>query len=152
MSDHRPSRLVRSETLTALGIILLSLAFLVPTTGLRPISALLPAAMLAGLILLSAILLIRDQRRASAGSKTATLTQAPRRVIGAFALIAGYAVATDLAGFYPATAVAIPLVAWLFGYRSPAGLALATAIVVGSAWAIFDLGMSQDFPAGRLWQ
>ena len=26
-----------------------------------------------------------------------------------------------------------------------------TVIVVGTIWAIFDFGMSQDFPTGRLW-
>jgi len=47
--------------------------------------------------------------------------------------------------------VTIPLVAWIFGYRSSVGLLIATVIVVGTVWAIFDFGMSQDFPSGRLW-
>jgi hypothetical protein len=48
--------------------------------------------------------------------------------------------------------VAVPLVAWLFGYRNPLGLLLATVIVVGAIWVIFDFAMSQEFPVGRLWQ
>lgn len=152
MSDHRPHRLARPETLTALGTILISLSFIFPTTELRPISALLPAAMLVGLIALSVILLVHDQRKASQGTETPPMSKAPKRVVGAFLLIVSYALATDFIGFYSATAIAIPLVAWLFGYRSPPGLALATAIVLGSVYLIFDLGMSQDFPAGRLWQ
>ena len=34
----------------------------------------------------------------------------------------------------------------VFDYRHPLGLLIATAIVVGTIWAIFDFGMSQDFP------
>jgi len=42
-------------------------------------------------------------------------------------------------------------VTFAFGYRNPLGLAVATVIVVGTIWMIFDFGMSQDFPTGRLW-
>jgi hypothetical protein len=44
------------------------------------------------------------------------------------------------------------MVAFAFGYRNPLGLLVATGIVVGSIWLIFDFGMSQSFPAGRLWK
>ncbi len=152
MSDHRTHRLLRPETLTALGIAAAAFAFLYPTSTLRPISALLPAVMLVGLIILSLLLLIADQRKASAGEETEHMSKSPGRVAGAFLLILGYALATDLIGFYPSTAITIPLVAWLFGYRNPLGLAVATLVVVGAIWLIFDYGMSQDFPAGRLWQ
>ncbi|WP_370285470.1 tripartite tricarboxylate transporter TctB family protein [Pseudooceanicola nanhaiensis] len=152
MPARQSNRLLRPESLTGVGIILASAALLVPIMDLRPISALLPAAMLGSLIILSLILVPMDQRKASAGEQPAPVTRSPRRVIGAFALIAGYAIATDLFGFYPSTAVAVPLVAWLFGYRNPLGLLLATVIVVGAIWVIFDFAMSQEFPVGRLWQ
>ncbi|MHA7877066.1 tripartite tricarboxylate transporter TctB family protein [Roseivivax sp.] len=152
MPEHRPKRLARPETLTALGIIFAAIVFLVPTAELRPISALLPASMLIGLVVLSAALLVRDQRKASGGEPAHQMTQAPKRVGGAFLLIVAYALATDFIGFYVSTAVTIPLVAWIFGFRNPSGLALATVIVLGSVWLIFDFGMSQDFPSGRLWQ
>ncbi|APX24900.1 MAG: tripartite tricarboxylate transporter TctB family protein [Rhodobacteraceae bacterium] len=145
------NRLSRPETLTALGIIVVAAGFLVPATALRPISALLPVAMLVGLIILSAILLMMDQRKAAAGTPAQPMTKSPARVVGAFALIVAYALATDFIGFYVSTVVAVPLTAFLFGFRNPLGLALATAIVVGTIWLIFDFGMSQDFPAGRLW-
>ena len=104
-----------------------------------------------GLIVLSVALLVSDQRKARAGESAKSMTQAPKRVIGAFLLIVTYALACDFIGFYVSTAVTIPLVAWIFGYRSPIGLLIATVIVVGTIWAIFDFGMSQDFPSGRLW-
>lgn len=148
--SHKP-RLTRPETLTALGIIVVAAGFLIPTYDLRAISALLPAAMLIGLIVLSVALLISDQRKASAGDDAKPMTQSPKRVIGAFLLIVAYALGTDFIGFYVSTALTIPLVAWIFGYRSPLGLLVATVIVVGTIWAIFDFGMSQDFPTGRLW-
>ena len=48
MSEPHKNRLLRPETLTALGTIIVAAALLVPTFGMRPISALLPAAMLVG--------------------------------------------------------------------------------------------------------
>ncbi|MWB79667.1 tripartite tricarboxylate transporter TctB family protein [Pseudooceanicola sp. 216_PA32_1] len=151
MPESRTSRLKRPETLTALGIIVVAAAFLIPTYDLRAISALLPAVMLIGLIVLSVLLLLADQRKARAGEDAQPMTKSPKRVIGAFLLIVAYALATDFIGFYVSTAATIPLVAWVFGYRSPLGLLIATVIVVGTIWAIFDFGMSQDFPTGRFW-
>lgn len=151
MPESRKSRLTRPETLTALGIIVVAVGFLIPTFEMRAISALLPAAMLIALIVLSVFLLISDQRKVSTGPDAKPMTQSPKRVVGAFLLVVAYALATDFIGFYVSTAVTIPLVAWLFGYRSPLGLLIATVIVVGTIWAIFDFGMSQEFPSGRLW-
>lgn len=151
MPESRKSRLTRPETLTALGIIVVAAGFLFPTFELRAISALLPAAMLIGLIVLSVFLLLADQRKASASEGAAPMTKSPKRVVGAFLLIVAYALATDFIGFYVSTVVAVPLVAWIFGYRSPVGLLIATVIVVGTIWAIFDFGMNQDFPTGRFW-
>ncbi len=78
MSDHRTHRLLRPETLTALGIAAAAFAFLYPTSTLRPISALLPAVML-WLIILSLLLLIADQRKASAGEETEPMSKSPGR-------------------------------------------------------------------------
>ncbi|MCB1970394.1 MAG: tripartite tricarboxylate transporter TctB family protein [Geminicoccaceae bacterium] len=152
MSEHPTHRLARPETLTALGIIAVAAFFIIPTMDLQPISALLPVAMLAGMVILAALLLIADQRKAVAGEAPEPMTKAPKRVLGAFALIVAYAIATQFIGFYLSTAISVPLVAFLFGYREPFGLALATVIVVGAIYLIFDFGMAQDFPSGSLWQ
>lgn len=152
MSKTPNNRLLRPETLTALGTIALSATLLFPTFGMRAMSALLPAAMLLGLIVLSALMLVADQRKAIAGEDAQPMMQAPRRVAGAFLLVVAYALATDFVGFYASTAVSVPLVAWIFGFRHPLGLAVAMLIVVGSIWLIFDFGMSQEFPSGRLWK
>lgn len=151
MTDRLASRMTRPETLTAIVLILLAACFLIPTAALRPISALLPAAMLIGMIALSALLLLSDQRKAAAGEDALPMTKAPGRVMAAFLMVVAYALATDFIGFYLSTAVMIPLVAYAFGYRNLLGLALATAIVMGTIWLIFGLAMSQDFPVGRLW-
>jgi putative tricarboxylic transport membrane protein len=152
MSKPQNNRLLRPETLTAVGIIAISAALLVPTFGMRAMSALLPAAMLIGLIGLSILLLLSDQRKAATNEEAKPMTQAPKRVAGAFLLVVAYALATDFVGFYASTVISIPLVAWVFGFRHPLGLAAATLVVVGSIWLIFDFGMSQEFPSGRLWE
>jgi len=151
MSEPRASRLFRPETLTALGIIAVASAFLTPALELRAISALLPIAMLIGLIVLSAVLLIADQRKAAAGDVVDPMTKSPMRVAGAFLLIVAYVVATTVFGFYPATAITVPLVAYIFGYRNLLGLAAATVIVVGTIYLIFDFAMAQQFPTGLIW-
>lgn len=152
MSDHRPNRFLRPETLTAVGLIVVSGALLVPALDMRAISALLPSAMLVGLIILGLLLLLRDQRKASCGEAPLAMTKSPHRVAGAFALTVAYAVATDILGFYISTAISVPLVAGAFGFRNPLGLAAATVIVVGSIWLIFGFAMSQQFPSGKLWE
>lgn len=153
MTDKvRASRLLRPETLTAIGLLIASVAFLIPTAEMRPLSALLPAAMLIATSILSVILLISDQRKAAAGEPAAAMTKSPGRVLGALALIVLYTLAVDFIGFYPATAVSVPLVAWTFGYRHPLGLLTATAIVLGFIWLVFSFAMSQEFPVGRLWE
>jgi putative tricarboxylic transport membrane protein len=151
MSEPGASRLSRPETLTAIGIIIVAGAFLFPAFALKPISALLPTAMLIGMIVLGAALLLIDQRKASAGEAAEPMTKSPRRVAGAFLLILAYAIATDFIGFYVSTAVTIPLVAYIFGFRNPLGLLAATVIVVGTIYLIFDFSMSQEFPTGLLW-
>lgn len=150
-ADRGRSRWLRPETLTAVGLVLIAAGFLLPASELRPISALLPASMLVGLIVLSIVLLIGDQRKASAGQNAEPVANSPKRVIGAFFLIVAYAIATDLFGFYPSTIVTIPLVAAIFGFRNPLGLLVATVIVVGAIYLIFSFAMAQDFPVGRLW-
>ena len=147
---HR-SRLLRAETLTAIGILLCAAGFLIPATDLPPLPALLPAAMLVGLIILSVLMLLADQRKASQGEEAERVLKAPKRVFGAFGLIIAYAVAVDLFGFYLSTAVSLPLVAYVFGYRNLPGLALATGIVLAAIYLIFSVSMSQDFPSGLLW-
>jgi putative tricarboxylic transport membrane protein len=151
MSKPATHRLLRAETLTAIGIFVAAAAFLIPTTDMPPLSALLPAAMLISLLVLSAVMLIADQRKAAAGEAAQPMTKAPKRVLGAFVLIVLYALSVDLVGFYISTAVSVPLVAYAFGYRKPLGLAAATLIVLAMIYLIFGFAMSQEFPSGRLW-
>jgi putative tricarboxylic transport membrane protein len=151
MTDGPTPRYLRPESLTAIATFVVAAGFLIPTAELSPISALLPFAMLGGLMVLSIALLIVDQRKAAAGKPAEKMTQSPLRVLAAFAAIAVFVVAVHFLGFYPCTIVSVPLVAWTFGYRSLPGLALATLIVVGGIYLIFSVAMAQDFPPGILW-
>jgi len=151
MSKLIKHRLLRAETLTAIGIALIAVGLLFPTTKLAPLSALLPAAMLISLLVCSVILMVVDQRKGSAGETPQQVVEAPRRVLGAFLLILIYALSVDFIGFYISTTLTVPLVAYAFGYRRPLGLAIATFIVVASIYLIFSFAMSQQFPTGRLW-
>ncbi|TKW64946.1 MAG: tripartite tricarboxylate transporter TctB family protein [Paracoccus denitrificans] len=151
MSTRDRSRLLRPETLTAIGIFVVAAAFVLPTFDLPAMAALLPAAMLISLMILAVFLLVKDQRRAAAHEPAAPMTKSPRRVALAFGLVVLYALSVDFIGFYISTAISVPLIAYLFGFRNPAGLAIATVIVLLAIYLIFTLAMSQEFPAGRLW-
>lgn len=151
MSINTKNRLLRPETLTAIGLCVFSAVLLIPTADFPPISALLPAAMLIGLLILAIIMLVKDQLKAVKGEAANPMMKAPKRVFGAFALIVLYALAVDFVGFYPSTTLAVPLVAYVFGYRHYLGLVAATVIVLGAIYLIFSFGMSQEFPTGRLW-
>jgi putative tricarboxylic transport membrane protein len=151
MSKPNTPRLMRPETLTAIGLFAVASGFVLPTTDLPPLAALLPGAMLASLLVLAVVMLILDQRKAAAGEDAQPMTKAPKRVLGAFLLIVLYAILVDFVGFYISTAVVVPGVAYAFGYRNPLGLAVATFIVLAAIYLIFGFAMSQEFPAGRLW-
>ena len=58
MHNKPTHRFLRAETVTAFCIIVVAAAFLIPTTELAPLSALLPAVMLGCLILLAIVMLI----------------------------------------------------------------------------------------------
>jgi putative tricarboxylic transport membrane protein len=71
-------------------------------------------------------------------------------VLGAFLLIVLHALTVSVLGFYVSTMIFVPLIAYLFGYRSVIGLAIATVIVVAAIAMIFSIAMGQDFPRGLL--
>jgi putative tricarboxylic transport membrane protein len=151
MSDSKPHRLRRPETLVAIGLLAVAGAFVWPTLELSAMSALLPAAMLGAMMVLAVVMLVVDQRKAAAGQTAKPMTKAPGRVLGALALVLLYTLSVDILGFYGSTAVFVPLVAYAFGYRAPVGLAVATVIVLAGIYLVFGLAMAQDFPVGRLW-
>jgi putative tricarboxylic transport membrane protein len=151
MQTRSLRRFLRPESLTAAATFLVSAAFLIPAIQLSPISALLPLAMLGSLMVLAVAMLIVDQRKASQGVAAERMTRAPGRVMAAFVMIVLYACAVEVIGFYPSTAVAVPLVAHAFGYRNVPRLALATLVVMAAIYLIFGFAMSEQFPAGLLW-
>lgn len=150
MNTSIVDRLWRAETLTAIGMLVVAGSLVVPSLALPLMAGLLAVAMLGGLLALALALLIGDQRRAKAGTPPAAITHAPKRVTGAFALVVVYVLAVGIVGFYPSTAISVPLIAYVFGYRNIPRLALATLIVTGTIYLIFGLVMSQDFPVGLL--
>lgn len=149
MTQRNPHRLLRAETLLGIGLFITAAWFLVPALSMTAMSALLPAAMLVALMLFALIAIVKDQRHASASLPYQRVFKAPGRVSGAFVLVTLHAVCVDLLGFYVSTAIFVPLVAWLFGYRSSRGLAIATVIVLIAVALIFSFAMSQEFPRGR---
>ena len=110
-------------------------------------SAMLPVAMLVFLIVLGAIMLGQNVIALRRGVKQARVVSRPKRAFSAYFAMVAYAVLVPLIGFYTSTVLMVPIVAWAFGYRNPPRLLLATAIFAGSVFLIFNVAMSQQFPA-----
>lgn len=120
---------------------LMPMAFDLPT-----MSALLPLAMLALLIVLGMTIAITMYLRRGSLSGTLDIGH-PLGVFATFGAIIGYSLAVQYLGFYTSTVIMIPLVAWVAGYRKPAGLALTTVLFTGMIYLIFSFLMGQRFPS-----
>ncbi|WP_413206121.1 tripartite tricarboxylate transporter TctB family protein [Rhodospirillum sp. A1_3_36] len=150
MSNHAKRRVLGADGFTALGLIAGAVLLAIKASELSTMAGLLPLAMLVMLIGLGALLVIMDARKNARGEDPSRLTETPGRALGAFALIILYCLAVDVIGFYLATLIAVPVIAWVFGYRDKFRLALGTAIFIGLLFGIFSLIMNQDFPVGIL--
>ena len=135
-----------AEGIAAIVIMLGASALLVEAVPMPTMSAMLPIAMLVFLIGLGAIMLVRNVIVRRKGMVQERLVRRPKRAIGAYFAIVIYTLLVSLIGFYTSTALMVPLVGWIFGYRNLPRLMLATAIFVGSIFVIFNLAMGQQFP------
>ncbi len=147
MSDSKFPRLLRPENLAAGICILVSLAFLWPAKDFPGMSKMLPLAMLVAMILLSSALIVRNYLTPASETSDTPVFVAKRKFFSAVVIIIIYAMAVEFVGFYTSTVIMIPAVSWIFGYRRPAGIALATAIFVGGIALIFLVIMNRSFPA-----
>lgn len=147
MSAKIRSPLLGAEGIAAIVIILAASALLIQAVKMPTMSAMLPVAMLVFLIVLGAIMLVKNVIAVRRGMKQARLVHRPKRAIGAFFSIVAYTVLVPLIGFYTSTILMVPTVAWAFGYRNPARLMLGTAIFAASVFLVFNIAMGQQFPA-----
>lgn len=141
------SPVVGADGIAGIVIILAAAALLFQAVKMPTMSAMLPVAMLVFLIVLGAILLGRNVIAQRRGVTQAPVVRRPKRAFSAYFAMVAYAVLVPLIGFYTSTVLMVPIVAWAFGYRNPARLLLATAIFVGSVYAVFNFAMGQQFPA-----
>ena len=148
MTTKARNPLLGADGIAAAVVMLGASALLIWAVKMPTMSAMLPVAMLVFLIVLGAIMLVKNVialRRGAA--KQARLVQRPKRAFGAFFGIVAYTVLVPLIGFYTSTIVMVPAVAWVFGYRNSARLMLGTAIFAASVFLVFSVAMGQQFPA-----
>ncbi|MCM2130232.1 tripartite tricarboxylate transporter TctB family protein [Larsenimonas rhizosphaerae] len=141
------SRGIDPDLIAGTVIVLGAGVLLTRTSDMPGMTALLPVTMLSALILLGVLLIgrcvLRRRRQTVAPIK---VFDDAKRFFGIVASIAIYVAAVALLGFYTATAVMIPVVAWCFGYRSLKGVLLADLIFTGGIAIIFVLLMGQELP------
>ena len=151
MSVTLKTRLSRPMTVTSLTIVLVTVFLLPMALELNDVPSLLPVAMLLALTGLSLFALVGDQRQAVHQESTEPLLKAPLRVYGSLSIVFLYVGSVHLLGFYLTTCIFVPLIAYLFGCKSPKALAVATLLVPGLIYLIFSLAMSKEFPNGLIW-
>ncbi|MBV1866637.1 MAG: tripartite tricarboxylate transporter TctB family protein [Marinosulfonomonas sp.] len=140
------SRAFQADNLAAGICILVSSVLLVRVWNMPTMSGLLPIAMLVGIIVLSLALIGRNFFASASQSSQTSVFVSPRRFCFAALSVIFYILAVNYIGFYTSTTIMVPAVAWVFGYRQPLGLALATLLFVGGIGIIFQGIMNRDFP------
>ncbi|RNF48828.1 tripartite tricarboxylate transporter TctB family protein [Marinomonas hwangdonensis] len=152
MNNNNTNPLLRPMIVIAFCIFIASAAFLIPALELTGRASLLPVAMLIALMVLSVILVITDIKKART-NKTPykPALQSPGRVLGALLSVLVFVTNVDLLGFYLATAIFVPVAAYLFGCRSLKVLVASDVIVVVGIYLIFGMAMVKDFPMGSIW-
>ena len=135
------------ELVIALVILALAAAGIAEATGFPVASAYLPFAVLGLTCLLSfawavqSVLAIRRERPSLRLDPAET-----RRLLTLAGLSLLYALAITEIGFFTSTFIFIPLSAFLLGYRSVRGLAIATAAFALLLYAVFGLLLRTPLP------
>jgi len=152
MNNNNTNPLLRPMIVIAFCILIASAAFLLPALELTGNASLLPVAMLIALMVLSVILVITDIKKARTNkTPNKPALQSPGRVFGALLSVFVFVTSVDLFGFYLATAIFVPVAAYLFGCRSLKVLVASDVIVVAGIYLIFGMAMAKDFPMGSIW-
>lgn len=145
MTNQTGSRLLHPDNIAGVVLIAVCTWLLTKVTDMPYMSALLPVAMLSTMIVLSVLMILRNLLKAGTVSIKPVFTSPPRFLL-VVACVGGYVLAVGNVGFYTSTLFMLPVVAWLFGYRNPKGIALATLIFVGGIALIFLVLMNQSLP------
>lgn len=116
-------------------------------------AAFLPSIALAAIMFLSAIMIWRGIRRMRAGMPgggSKPFISSPARLLTGIVAMGLYIAAIEMVGFYPSTALFVPLTAYVLGARNPVTLATAAVGFVLFAYVVFDLLFERVMPQGLL--
>jgi hypothetical protein len=145
MTNQTGSPILQPDNIAGVVLIAVCVWLLTKVIDMPEMSALLPMAMLGAIIVLSALMILRNIFKAKATAIKPVFTSLPRFLL-VVSSVGLYVLAVANIGFYTSTLIMLPTVAWLFGYRSPKGIALATVIFVGGIALIFLGLMNQSLP------
>ncbi len=74
--------------------------------------------------------------------------RSPRNFIFSILSIAGYGAVVSYLGFFPASAIFMPVLALLLGYRRPLYILLATALILSFVYLVFVYSLGVPVPMG----
>ena len=148
MSHNNSKPVFNPVILIAIGLFAGSGALMPIALELSGAARLLPVSMLVAMMVLAVVLAVMtflDKKEVKPA------LESPKRVIFAFIAVVSYSICVSLIGFYPTTAIFIPVAAYLFGCKNLKVLAIADLAVLAVIYSVFGLAMSKDFPTGILW-
>ena len=143
----------KQDIATGSVFLVISGALLLQASDLPAGAALLPSVALGAIMVLSAILVLRGLRAAHAASTIddgQLFIESPKRLLIGIAAIGVYIFAIETVGFYPATALFVPVTAFVLGARNLIGVIVAGVSFLLFTYVVFDLLFERVMPAGFL--
>ncbi|NVK43421.1 MAG: tripartite tricarboxylate transporter TctB family protein [Oceanospirillaceae bacterium] len=110
-------------------------------------SALLPELVLWFGMILASVMIFTEVKKSFKSEESNVFFVDVNRFLIAAVLSCIYVPAVHFIGFYSATALFVPLTAWMFGYRNKRVIASVSVIFIASLFVIFSLIMGKELPS-----
>jgi len=122
------------------------------TLELPAASAIFPQMVLAGASILSIVMTVQGTLKGRPDDAPLRFFKNRRRFLIALGMTGLYVAGINTIGFYTSTAILVPAVSVVFGYRKPLTIAIATAGFIAGMALIFGAAMNYQFPPELLLQ
>ncbi|MCD8566246.1 MAG: tripartite tricarboxylate transporter TctB family protein [Burkholderiaceae bacterium] len=138
--------------MTALFLVVASVIGLFIVSNYPDASKIMPLAIMAGTLLLSAVWIVQliASGKICVDSRPTVDWAVTRRLLIAFGCLAFMLLGVSTVGFFSTYLVIIPLSAWLLGYRNIKGIAFGTIIFCAALYLIFIVVLNRPLPV-EIW-
>ncbi|WP_337997802.1 tripartite tricarboxylate transporter TctB family protein [Oleispirillum naphthae] len=116
------------------------------TLELPATSAIFPQMVLGLASILGVLMIAQGLAKSRAGDAPLRFFKNRRRFLIACGMTGVYVAGINTIGFYTSTAILVPAVSVVFGYRKPLAIAISTAVFIAGMALIFGAAMNYQFP------